>query len=285
MELKVNELVVPERITWNYEELKKELTEKTELYATVVYTDETIKQAKADRAKLNALKTALNSERIRMEREYMTPFNEFKSQVAEIIAIIDKPVKAIDAQIKDFEKREQDEKRAKIIELFDGIENKPEWLKIEQLWDPRWLNKSVTFRMIEDNILGWLNRIETELATIETLAEGSFEAEAEYKRTLDMGGAIAEGQRQARIQREKAEKVKAAPDSANTESNSANRESDSLPWDDVKEGKPEDVFTAPVDDGRIWVHFAARLNVDEALALNRFMRENGIEFKAEENDE
>lgn len=280
MELKVNELVVPERITWNYEELKKELTEKTELYATVVYTDETIKQAKADRAKLNALKTALNSERIRMEREYMTPFNEFKSQVAEIIGIIDKPVKAIDAQIKDFEKRGQDEKRAKIIELFDGIENKPEWLKIEQLWDPRWLNKSTTFRMIEENILGWLNRIETELATIETLAEGSFEAEAEYKRTLDMGGAIAEGQKQARIQREKAEAEKAkAPEVPEP------KEESPLPWDDVKAGKPEDVFTAPVDDGRIWVRFAARLNVDEALALNRFLRENGIEFKAEENGE
>lgn len=281
MELKVNELVVPERITWNYEELKKELTEKTELYATVVYTDETIKQAKADRAKLNALKTALNSERIRMECEYMTPFNEFKSQVAEIIGIIDKPVKAIDAQIKDFEKREQDEKRAKIIKLFDGIENKPEWLKIEQLWDPRWLNKSTTFRMIEENILGWLNRIETELATIETLAEGSFEAEAEYKRTLDMGGAIAEGQKQARIQREKAEAGKAkAPEAPEPP-----KEESPLPWDDVKEGKPEDVFTAPVDDGRIWVHFAARLNVDEALALNRFLHENGIEFKAEEDGE
>lgn len=278
MELKVNELVVPEKIKWNYEELKKELTEKTELYASVVYTDETIKQAKADRAKLNALKTALNSERIRMEREYMTPFNEFKAQVAEIIGIIDKPVKAIDAQIKDFEKREQDEKRAKIIELFDGIQNKPEWLKIEQLWDPRWLNKSTTFRMIEENILGWLNRIETELATIETLAEGSFEAEAEYKRTLDMGGAIAEGQKQARIQREKAEAEKAkAPEVPEPP-----KEESPLPWDDVKEGKPEDVFTAPPDDGRIWVHFAARLNVDEALALNRFMRENGIEFKAEE---
>lgn len=281
MELKVNELVVPDRITWNYEELKKELTEKTELYATVVYTDGTIKQAKADRAKLNALKTALNSERIRMEREYMTPFNEFKSQVAEIIGIIDKPVKAIDAQIKDFEKREQDEKRVKIIELFDGIENKPEWLKIEQLWDPRWLNKSTTFRMIEENILGWLNRIETELATIETLAEGSFEAEAEYKRTLDMGGAIAEGQKQARIQREKAEAEKAKT----PEAPEPPKEESSLPWDDVKAGKPEDIFTAPADDGRIWVHFAARLNVDEALALNRFLHENGIEFKAEENDE
>lgn len=282
MELKVNELVVPDRITWNYEELKKELTEKTELYATVVYTDETIKQAKADRAKLNALKTALNSERIRMEREYMTPFNEFKSQVAEIIAIIDKPVKAIDSQIKDFEKREQDEKRAKIIELFDGIQNKPEWLKIEQLWDPRWLNKSVTFRMIEENILGWLNRIETELATIETLAEGSFEAEAEYKRTLDMGGAIAEGQKQARIQREKAEAEKAKAKAPEPETP---KEESPLPWDDVTYVNGEKAFVkkeAPADDGRIWVHFAARLNVDEALALNRFLHENGIEFKAEE---
>lgn len=67
MELKVNEVSIPEKIEFNYEQLKAELTEKVSLYETMVYTDDQIKQAKADKANLNKLKKALNDERIRRE--------------------------------------------------------------------------------------------------------------------------------------------------------------------------------------------------------------------------
>ena len=42
-----------QKIEWNYEELKTEVAAAADEYAVSVYTDETIKQAKADRAKLN----------------------------------------------------------------------------------------------------------------------------------------------------------------------------------------------------------------------------------------
>ena len=64
MELKVNEYQLPEQILFNYEELKAELTEKVQHYETLVYTDDQIKEAKADRATLNKLKKALSDERI-----------------------------------------------------------------------------------------------------------------------------------------------------------------------------------------------------------------------------
>ena len=51
--------------------MKQELTEKVSMYETLVYTDDQIKEAKADKAQLNKLKKALNDERIRIEKEYM----------------------------------------------------------------------------------------------------------------------------------------------------------------------------------------------------------------------
>lgn len=71
MELKMHEYQLPEKILFNYEELKRELTEKVSHYETLVYTDDQIKEAKADKAALNKLKKALNDERIRREREYI----------------------------------------------------------------------------------------------------------------------------------------------------------------------------------------------------------------------
>lgn len=40
MELRINEVTTPEQITFNYDELKQELTEKMAFYETLVYTDE-----------------------------------------------------------------------------------------------------------------------------------------------------------------------------------------------------------------------------------------------------
>lgn len=82
MELKVNEYQLPEQILFNYEELKAELTEKVQHYETLVYTDDQIKEAKADRATLNKLKKALSDERIRREREYMQPFGTGSASTA-----------------------------------------------------------------------------------------------------------------------------------------------------------------------------------------------------------
>lgn len=276
MELKVNELIVPERITWNYEELKKELTEKVQFYETLVYSDEQIKQAKADRAALNKLKSALNDERLRREREYMKPFNEFKAEVNEIIAIIDKPVAAIDKQVKEYEKKEQEEKRAKIEEMFDAIPTKPEWLKLAQIFDARWLNKSVTFRMIEDNMLGWCGRIESELATIAGLTDGAYEAEQIYKATLDMGKAIADGQRQARVQREKLEaEAKAADEKI------AEMEKTPLPWGEEQDEAAK-VLTGEkeLEELRSWIAFEAYLNVEDAEALRAFCSARNIKIRA-----
>ena len=54
---------------------------ETKLYEITSASDEKIKEAKADKANLNKLKKALNEERIRREREYMEPFNDFKAKV------------------------------------------------------------------------------------------------------------------------------------------------------------------------------------------------------------
>ena len=151
MELKVNEVAVPEQITFNYEELKQELTEKVSMYETLVYTDDQIKQAKADKANLNKLKKALNDERIRREREYMQPFNDFKQKINEIIGIIDKPVAVIDKQVKEYEEKQKSEKMEAIKEYWDNCDV-PEGLSFEKIFDNKWLNASTSMKSIQDVI-------------------------------------------------------------------------------------------------------------------------------------
>lgn len=251
MEIKINEIIPPEQISFNYEELKTELTAAVQKYETLVYTEEQLKEAKADRAKLNKLKTALNDERIRRKKEYLKPFEDFENKINEIIGIIDKPVGLIDKQVKDFEEKRKADKRIEIGVLWDKFE-RPDWLTLPKIFEESWLNVSCSMKAIEQDISEKLERIQKDLQTLESMDGFGFEAIDEYKRTLDLNSAISEGRRLADIQKRKAEQHQ--QESKESESDSA-------------------------DSGQ-WVKFAARMTIEQATKLKAFFEANRIEFKS-----
>jgi hypothetical protein len=204
MELQIEDVQLPEQIKFNFEDLKSEIQAKAHEYEVSVYTEDNIKAAKADRASLNKLKKALNDERIRREKAYMKPFNEFKAQVNELIGLIDKPIIAIDTQIKGYEDSKKDEKRQAILEMWDK-KDKPEFLGFDRIYNPKWLNATISLKKIEEDMDLLIATVKANLDTLDSLPEFGFEAKEVYKTTLDLQRAIAEGQRLADIQKRKEE--------------------------------------------------------------------------------
>ena len=204
MELRVNEVKMPEKITFNYEELRSEIQKIVEDHSNLVYTGEQIKDAKSDKASLNKLKKALNDERIRLEKAYLEPFNEFKTQINALIKLINDPINLIDKQIKEFEEYEKQEKRKQIEELWNS-KSTPVEISLERIFDSRWLNKTTSMRSIEDVMNAFITSVEKDVDTLSKLPEFGFEALEVYKSTLDINRALNEGQRLAEIQRKKAE--------------------------------------------------------------------------------
>lgn len=273
MELKVNEITIPEAIQFNYEELKQELTEKVSMYETMVYTDDQIKEAKADKANLNKLKKALNDERIRREKEYMKPFNEFKAQINEIIAIIDKPVGVIDKQVKAYDEKKRQDKMEAIKKLYEESEH-PEWLELEQIFNERWLLAGTSMRQINDGMEGWFNEIKQSLDTLSNLADFAFEATEVYKSTLDINKALNEGKRLLEIQKRKEEQErlqKEVEERAKAEAE-AKKQAVFNNAPDIKAQEPVEVAQ--------WISFSAKLTVAQAVELREFFERRKIEFKA-----
>ena len=147
MELRVEEVKLPEVIAFNYDELKAELTEKVKTYETMVYTEKQIKEA---------------------------------------------------------DNKRKEAKQIEIGSLF-VCQEFPSWVRLPMIFDESWLNAGTSMKQIEDNLIGWKNRIEAELATLASLPDFSFEATEVYKQTLDLNKAIAEGRRLADIQKRKQE--------------------------------------------------------------------------------
>ena len=299
MELNVKEVVLPKKIDWNYEELKAEITEKAKIYETMVYTDDQIKLAKSDKAKLNHLKKALNDERIAREREYMKPFNEFKTQINEIISIIDKPVSIIDKQVKEYDQIKKQEKAKKCLELFEELNCNYDWLDYNKISNPKWTNATFTLNKVQEEIEGKLEQIENDLNTLSSLEAFSFEAIEEYKISLDVGKAIAEGQRLAAIQKRKEEqqRLKAEAEARAKAEAEARAQEEKLKTEEIgskteEKVENEDVKTKneinsqpdsqpePESVNTQWVSFSAKLTIDQAKELKEFFDNRNIEFKA-----
>lgn len=286
MELKLKPYNLPDKISFNFEELKQELTEKVSLYETLVYTDEQIQDAKKDKANLNKLKKALNDERIRLEKEYMIPFNEFKKEINEIINIIDKPVLLIDKQVKEYEEKQKQDKLEKIKDYFNSIE-KPElhWLGLPAIYDQRWLNASVSMKSIQEEISSRLERIKNDLTTLQNLPEFGFEASEVYKTTLDVNKAINEAQRMSEIAKAKAEQERLAAEAEFAQHMNPPVEETVVGHVDVvtktPDGEEHKVGTFDVEvPTKQWISFKALLSIEDALALKGFFNSRNIEFES-----
>lgn len=280
MELRMEEYQLPDKISFNFEELKQELTEKVSHYETLVYTDDQIKEAKEDRANLNKLKKALNDERIRREKEYMVPFNAFKEQVSEIIKIIDKPVAVIDKQVKAYEDKQKQDKLDAITAYFNGTEH-PGWLHLSQIMDEKWVNASVSMKSVREAMDARLDGIEIDLTTLHDLPEFGFEAAEVYKTTFDINKAIAEGHRLSEIAKAKAaHEAEQARLKAEEEARKAAFQDDAVnpPVEEV--AATEEVVVPPAEPVKQWVSFAAFVTPEQALELKSFFLTHGIEFKA-----
>lgn len=286
MEIRVEAMQLPERISFNYEELKKELTEKTSMYETMVYTDDQIKDAKEDRANLNKLKKALNDERIRMEKEYMIPFNAFKAEVNEIIGIIEKPIATIDRQVKEYEEKQKQDKLASIQEYYNSIE-KPDlqWLGLPAIYNEKWLNASVSMKSIQEEINSRLEQIEMDMKIVADLPEFSFEAMEEYKSSLDIRKALNEANRLVEMAKRKAEQERLAAElETKKQEEFIPPVAEEIPFtNEVQEEESEDCenfipdFATKLE--KKWVVLKANMTKDDEAALKQFLESRSIEFE------
>lgn len=190
-------------IDWNHEEIKAEITEKVEIYKGLVYDEDQVKEAKADRAELNKFKKAIEDKRKEVKQQCLAPYENFEKQVKEIIAIIDEPVALIDSQVKAFEERQKQEKEAEIKEYFESKDF--HGFTYERLADPKWLNAGTSMKSIKEAIDKKAEEIAADFELLNALEEYTFEAIETYKNCGDVRAALAEAKRLTDLAKQKAE--------------------------------------------------------------------------------
>ena len=258
-------------IEWNYEELKAELSQKLEDYKGLVYTEEQIKEAKADRAKLNALATAIDSKRKEIKKQCLQPYEAFEAQIKDLLALIKEPVSLIDTQIKDFEEEKKKKKLEEVKALFEKLKDAAgeelEFVDFEQIFEEKFLNASISLKMVETVISNKFNSIKCNLKTIADLKEYSFEATEVYKETLNLNEAL----EKAKYMVDMAERKRVEEEKREQEKN-----------EEIKEvvPDPQEATEEPATDvKREWTKFEAYLSVEEAKMLASWLKLNNIKIR------
>lgn len=186
-----------QKIDWNFEELKSEIIAVSQEYETSVYTDETMKNAKSDRAKLRKFVDAMKSERTLIRKKLLEPDVLFGEQIAELTGIVERAIDNIDTQVKDYEQRQRDAKTAKIREFYEeNIYDLAEYLPFERLFRPEWANASTTMKSVKESMLDTIQKVTEGLAILnEVESPYAGDMKKVFLRTYDIGAAMAERNR------------------------------------------------------------------------------------------
>ena len=159
--------IIPE-IKWNFEEFKAWAEAGLKDYRGRVYTIDQLPEAKAARAKLNKALNALEDRRKDLKRTYLEPYNVFEAQVKECTNLFKSCIGEIADQIIRMEDADRAEKLGSIEDIFDAWcpEELGQFVTLENIMDPRWLNKTVSLDAIEKEIRLRINQIKAGAASL-----------------------------------------------------------------------------------------------------------------------
>lgn len=271
------ETALPAEIGFNFDELKVELTERLHHYNTLVVTEEAIKEAKADLANLRKLKDALDSRRKEVKRKCLEPYNAFEAQVKELTALIDKPVAAINGQVKAFEELEKAKKLEKIAAAYEELvpEAHREIIPLKRILDQKWLNKGTTMKSICEAIATIANRTNIDMCYIEsaTAPEHLTAVRTKYIETLNIDAAL--DHRDKLLAAEQAFKHR---EEATAQRTAQRMERDRYEF--IPEKNPPVAVQEPAAEEKIYLlRLQFQLTMDQANALKQFLTANHINYE------
>ena len=273
-------------IEWNKDEVKAWVSQLIEPFNNQLFTDQTIPEAKEARAKLNGLSKQLNGWRIEQTRDYLAPVEKFKSEVDEIKNLIDTASKRIDGVVKDYQTREQEEKRCLIGKIYSKIFNDLYALvPLDKIFNQKWLNKAYTEKLVEKELAEIKDKIVEDIAVIDTTftdENENLEVKTEYFKSLNLATTLSEYNRRKEYRKHLEERAR--QEQAETEKKATTPET-KQPEQVAEENKEQPQKVTLSVNGDIVMpktyemSFKVTATKEQLLALREFFENNNIQYK------
>ena len=276
LQLKTAAINLPQEIA-NLEALKAELTPKLEQYNSLVVTEDSIKAAKADKANLNKLRTAIEDQRKAAKKQYLEPYTILEAQCKEVVALIDAPIGAIDKQLKAFDEKEKAEKYNELEAFFSTVQRET-FIELQDVLNPKWANKTEKVDSLKAEIEAACQKFHDEYEQLNKLYENFPHKLAiidKFKSTKDFSQTMVYAKNlefeYEKEQKEQAEKENAqnAPQAPTTDSNVI-----TLP-----EEQRDTVAQSEQSQKLIKGRFEVVGTAPQIIALGQYMKANFIRYR------
>lgn len=176
----------------NFQEIKDTLSQVLMRYQNVVYTENMLADAKADKKELTRLRKEIDDRRKEVKKAYLAPYNDFEAQVKELLAMVDAPLDEIKEFVLEMDQREKDIKQKEIRtyfmrqaaplgEMADAVFDSPAF------FDVKWLNKSTRAKTWQEEVNQKISDVARNIQSIK--ATGGAQTDAlltKYLERLDL---------------------------------------------------------------------------------------------------
>lgn len=242
METNPLSLIIKEKtlgsLVTNAKDIKAYVEEKLKEYSVDNYAGDA-KQAAKDKAEINAAIKTLNDRRIALEKEWNMPFAEFKNIISETCDMMKTASGKLDVIVKAKEEEEKAQKKAQIIELWNG--KNFNLVPLDRIFNAKWLNKTTKLAAVDAEIDTIIKNITGDLASLDAFGEDTAILKDLYLSTLNLQQTLNKGA-ELKANRERLAQLEAEK-KAREEKEKAENETFGIQEEETKE--PENT---PVED-------------------------------------
>lgn len=182
-------------VEFNYQEVATWLEKALKEFDGVIYDD--ITQAKTDRAKLNKLSEAMDSERKRVKNLCLQAYEPFETKIKELTGKVVAVNFGIDKQVKAYENLQQQKKHKEIKTFFnENVGELSEVLTLENIFNQKWLNVGYKIEKIKEEIIAKFEQINRDFKTLDKMdSPFSVQLKDMYLKCFDIGAVLIEKHR------------------------------------------------------------------------------------------
>ncbi len=176
----------------NFDDIKENVQASMNLYKTMVFTEDTLIEAKSTVATLRKLSKCLDDKRKEVKKKYMQPYDAFEDKIKELQQIIAEPIELISQQTKEYEDKRIEQKKEEIQKVYDNcIEGMQEYLPLSRIYSKTWENKGTSIKKIKEAIETLVDNAKMSVETIKNMhSDAEQKALDTFKKTLDLAMSI-----------------------------------------------------------------------------------------------
>lgn len=265
----------------NMKEVKGYVEKLKYYYSNVVFTEETMKEAKEEKAKVNKFKAEVADYRKNIIKEYNKPIEAFEKTARETESLLKDTYNTINSQVAIYEEKLKQIKEEEVREYFEEYKtaNNIDFVTFEQA------NINVTLsaskKSLKEQAKKFIDEVVDDLKLIET-QDCKEEILVEYKQTLNISRAIQdvanrhklleeEEKRQEELKNKQLEEAQRQADMSIKEQEMATKKAlDNFVIEAPKVAEQEEILT---------LNFKVRATRSKLKELKKFLEDGGYDYE------